>query len=74
MSYQLRRLRLKGLIQRIPRTHRYEVSEEGLRAALFYTASLSRIIRPLSTTLDENTNLQQCLLKQIRQLLKQTAT
>lgn len=73
MSYQLRRLRLKGLIQRIPQSHRYEVNEEGLRAAVFYTASLSRIIRPLSTTLNDNTNLQQRLLKQIRQLLKQTA-
>ena len=30
-------------------------------------------IRPLGTTFNENLNLQQRLLKQIRQLLKQTA-
>ena len=72
MSYQLRRLRLKGLIQRLPNTHRYEVTDAGLRAALFYTTSLSQLIRPLSTDLSTD-GLQQRLLNQLRQLLKQTA-
>lgn len=74
MSYQLRRLRLKGLIQRIPRTHRYEVTDAGLRAALFYTSSHSRIIRPLATTLNQHDNLQQHLLKHLQQFLKQHAS
>jgi hypothetical protein len=31
MTYQLRRLRLRGLIDRIPKTHRYQVTDAGLR-------------------------------------------
>jgi hypothetical protein len=46
MSYELRRLRLHGLIQRLPRTHRYRLTEQGLRTALFYTRVYSRILRP----------------------------
>src|SRR6202043_2693163 len=30
MTYDLRRLRLHGFIQRVPRTHRYQVTEFGL--------------------------------------------
>jgi hypothetical protein len=36
MTYELRRLRRKGLIQRIPRTQRYELSSEGRRLAVFF--------------------------------------
>lgn len=46
MSYNLRRLRLRGLIERIPKTHRYQVTELGLRVALFYTKAYNRILRP----------------------------
>jgi hypothetical protein len=46
VTYDLRRLRLRGLIRRIPRTHRYEVTEPGLRYALFFTRSYDRILRP----------------------------
>ena len=34
MSYHLRRLRLHGLIERIPKTHRYRVTDSGWRTAL----------------------------------------
>jgi hypothetical protein len=37
MTYQLRRLRLHGLIERLPGTHRYQVTARGLRIALFFT-------------------------------------
>jgi DNA-binding PadR family transcriptional regulator len=47
MTYQLRRLRLRGLIRRLPRTHRYQVTEEGLRAALFFTTSASMVLHPI---------------------------
>jgi hypothetical protein len=30
MSYELRRLRLHGLIERLPKTHRYRLTDEGL--------------------------------------------
>ena len=46
MSYDLRRLRLKGLIHRIPGTTRYTVTTYGLRVALFYTKLYLRILRP----------------------------
>jgi hypothetical protein len=37
MTYDLRRLRLKGLIHRIPQTHRYTATSDGLKVAFFYT-------------------------------------
>jgi DNA-binding HxlR family transcriptional regulator len=46
ITYQLRRLRLHGLIERLPKTHRYRVTAKGLRAALFCTRSYTRILRP----------------------------
>ena len=36
MSYDLRRLRLHGLIERIPRSRRYRVTADGTRTALCY--------------------------------------
>lgn len=46
MTYELRRLRLHGLIQRVPRSHRYRLTPFGLRAALYYTRAYARILRP----------------------------
>ena len=46
MTYHLRRLRLHGLIERIPRTHRYRVTGSGWRTTLFYTRTYNRILRP----------------------------
>jgi hypothetical protein len=46
MTYHLRRLRLHGLIERIPGTHRYRVTRLGCRAALFCTRTYNRILRP----------------------------
>ena len=46
MTYQLRRLRLHGFIVRLPGTHRYEVTQRGLRIALFFTRSYARVLRP----------------------------
>jgi hypothetical protein len=46
MTYDLRRLRLHGLIRRIPGTHRYELTSQGLRIALFFTRSHARLLRP----------------------------
>jgi len=37
LTYDLRRLRTHGLIRRIPRTHRYQVTDDGIRHALFLT-------------------------------------
>src|SRR5436853_5599447 len=46
MTYDLRRLRLKGLIHRIPGTHRYTATTYGLRTAFFYSKIYLRILRP----------------------------
>ena len=46
ISYQLRRLRLHGLIERLPESFRYRVTELGFRAALFFTRTYNRILRP----------------------------
>jgi DNA-binding PadR family transcriptional regulator len=46
LTYQLRRLRLHGLIQRIPGTHRYRLTELGLRETLFLTRLHVRAIQP----------------------------
>ncbi len=46
MTYQLRRLRLHGLIARLPGTQRYRVTEPGLRLALFFTRVHARLFRP----------------------------
>jgi hypothetical protein len=47
MTYDLRRLRLHGMIERIPKTHRYRVTPFGLRAALFFTRTHARLYRPV---------------------------
>jgi hypothetical protein len=46
MTYQLRRLRLHGLIARIPKTHRYAVTEHGYRLACFCTRTYIAVLRP----------------------------
>jgi hypothetical protein len=46
LTYDLRRLRLKGLLARVPHTHRYHVTPEGRRVALFFTRLYARVFRP----------------------------
>jgi hypothetical protein len=47
MTYDLRRLRLHGLIQRQPRSNTYTLTSEGIRVAVFYTKLQNRLLRPL---------------------------
>ena len=61
MTYDLRRLRLRGLIERIPRSQRYRLTAEGLCIALAYHRTQARVLGPvLSATLDgeSSTRLQ----------------
>lgn len=46
MSYDLRRLRLHGLIERIKGSHRYHLTPAGLKVALFYSRTYQHVIRP----------------------------
>jgi len=50
MSYDLRRLRLHGLIQRLPHSNTYVLTSEGIRVAVFYTKLQNRLLRPLLDT------------------------
>jgi len=52
MTYDLRRLRLKGMIQRVPGKNRYMLTARGVRWALFLTKVYCRIVRPFSRRLD----------------------
>ena len=45
-TYDLRRLRLKGLIHRLAGTHRCTTSTYGLKVAFFYSKLYLRILRP----------------------------
>jgi len=52
MTYDLRRLRRKGFIQRIPHSQRYELTVEGRRLAVFFTKTYTRILNPSLAELD----------------------
>ncbi|MBV8942160.1 MAG: hypothetical protein JO243_23495 [Solirubrobacterales bacterium] len=52
MTYDLRRLRRKGLIRRVPATQRYELTDHGRRIAVFFTNTYTRILNPSLTEPD----------------------
>jgi hypothetical protein len=41
------RLRLAGLIRRLDQTHRYVLTPDGIKVAVFYTDLHNRLLRPL---------------------------
>jgi hypothetical protein len=49
-SYDLARLRVNGLIARIPGRNRYRLTTDGLAFAIFYTKVHDRLLRPLLAT------------------------
>ena len=49
MTYDLRRLRLHGLIARVPHTHRYRITELGARLAVLYVRVYARGFRPAAS-------------------------
>ena len=68
MTYQLRRLRLHGMIERIAGSHRYRLTSFGLRTGWFFTRTYARILRPgLAGTLPQpttpNAALRRCFDK-----------
>jgi hypothetical protein len=46
MTYDLRRLRLHGIVERLARTHRYRLTPNGLRVAMFFSRTWARLLRP----------------------------
>ncbi len=67
MSYDLRRLRLHGLLARITGTQRYQLTPLGLKTALFYSRLYQRVLRPglsfLHSKEPEHPPLQRALQK-----------
>ena len=49
MTYDLRRLRLHGLIERVPATHRYRITDSGARLAVLYLRIYARGFRPAAS-------------------------
>jgi hypothetical protein len=46
MTYDLRRLRLQGIMERIAGSHRYQLTLDGLGIALFFSPTYARLLRP----------------------------
>ena len=49
MTYDLRRLRLHGVIERIPGRHRYRITPLGAQTAMLYTRLYARGLRPVAS-------------------------
>jgi hypothetical protein len=47
MTYDLRRLRLTGLIRRIEHTNQHVPTPDGVSMAVFYTKLHNRLLRPV---------------------------
>jgi hypothetical protein len=48
-TYDLRRLQLHGLIERVPRSHKYRITSLGARMAMLYVRVYARGIRPAAS-------------------------
>lgn len=78
LTYQLRRLRLHGLIERVPGTQRYQVTDHGQRVTLWCTRCHARLFRPalgelLPAEFPDDTRLRRALEqfdKQVNQYLE----
>ena len=56
-TYDLRRLRLRGLVERVPFTRRYRVTDDGLRTAMCCHRTHARVLRPaMSAVFDAASN------------------
>jgi hypothetical protein len=73
-TYDLRRLRRKGIIERIPHSHRYQLTSHGRRVAVLFTKAHGRVLAPglgwLDPDLPENIAARSPLAKAWRQLDK----
>jgi hypothetical protein len=51
-TYDLRRLKRKGLIERLPGHHRYQLTPRGRRVAVLFTKTYGRVLAPGLAALD----------------------
>jgi hypothetical protein len=78
-TYDLRRLRRKGLSRRIPRTQRYQLTADGRRLAVFFTKTYTpdrvphtRRTRPPPTRPDRTTHTTRPALARVRTRARHT--
>jgi predicted MarR family transcription regulator len=60
LTYDLRQLRLAGLIRRLPRSNRYRLTDDGIRTATFYTKIYNRLLIPLTAAEPHPTYAPHC--------------
>lgn len=65
MTYDLRRLRLHGLIERIPHTRRYRVTDDGLKTALCHHRTYARVLRPVMSAVFDAPPRPACRLRAV---------
>lgn len=53
-TYDLRRLRRKRLLERIPKSHRYQLTQAGRQVAVLFTKAYGRLLAPGLSLLDPN--------------------
>lgn len=68
MTYDLRRLRLKGLIWRVPDHHVYRLTSYGLNVALFLTRVNARLFQPGFSALQPELAMPPPLAEALRQV------
>jgi len=68
MTYDLRRLRRKGIIWRVPHTHRYVLTSYGRKAVLFFTRLHARVFRPGFAALDPEVAIPSNLAQALEQV------
>jgi hypothetical protein len=68
MTYDLRRLRRKGLILRLEHSNRYRLTELGLKTAAFFTKLDARLFRPASAAMDPRDRVSRPLRNAFDQL------
>jgi hypothetical protein len=65
MTYDLRRLRLHRLIERVPHSHRYRITEQGARIAVLYVRIYARGFRPAASLPTSGTHPGAYLLERL---------
>lgn len=53
-TYDLRRLRRKGLVERLPHSHRYQLTPRGRRVTVLFTKTYGRVLAPGLVELDSS--------------------
>ncbi len=71
MTYDLRRLRLKGILWRVPKTHRYLVTPYGYKVALFFTKLNARVFRTTFASLDPSEPIPRPLAEALAEVDRQ---